>query len=35
MWWYLQLLLAMGAAGVVGGVVYSVYLVCADWRDDD
>lgn len=32
MWWYFQLLLAMGAAGVVGGLVYSVYLV---HRGDD
>ena len=35
MWWYLQLLLAMGAAGFVGGLIYSVYLVCTDQCDDD
>ena len=34
MWWYLQLLLAMGAVGFVGGLVHYVYLVCADQDDD-
>ena len=30
MWWYLQLLLALGAAGFVGGLVYGVYVAHTD-----
>ena len=33
MWWFLQFLLAVGAVGFVGGLVYGVYVAYTDESD--